>query len=69
MKEILDIVLQNLLLLYVPAVEFLLSLLVLRIKRCYVKDGVLLRRSPVSSRVHPSTVSYPRPRHAFRKSN
>ncbi|BCQ24730.1 hypothetical protein NK8_29060 [Caballeronia sp. NK8] len=49
MKEILDTVLPNLPLLYVPAVGFLFSLLLLRIKRRYVKEGSFLRRSPVSS--------------------
>jgi hypothetical protein len=48
--EILDIFLQNSALLYIPAVGVVLALVVLRIKKRYVNDGVLFGRSPVSSR-------------------
>ena len=36
----------------VPAVAFVLSLVILRIKRRYVKDGVLFRRLPTTERDH-----------------
>jgi len=44
MEEILDIVLRDSALLYIPAVELVLALVVLRIKKRYVNDGVLFRR-------------------------
>jgi hypothetical protein len=44
MEEILDIVLRNSALLYIPAVGLVLALVVLRIKKRYVNDGVLFRR-------------------------
>ena len=57
MKEILKIVIQNLSLLYVPAVGALLALVLLAIKKRYVRQGYLFRPSSVSSREHqPSTI-------------
>jgi hypothetical protein len=50
MEDILEIVLRNLPLLYVPAVGVVLALVVLRIKKRYVNEGILFRRSSVSSR-------------------
>lgn len=48
MKEILRLVLENPPLLLVPAAGVVLTLVILRIKKRYVNEGVLFKRSPVS---------------------
>ncbi|MEC5407141.1 hypothetical protein VOM14_16465 [Paraburkholderia sp. MPAMCS5] len=57
MKDFLRLVLQNAWLLVVPAVGFVLSLVVLRTKRRYVKEGVLFRRLSTAERAnrHPKS--------------
>jgi hypothetical protein len=52
MEQILEIALQNLPLLYVPALGAVLALVVLHIKNRYVNQGYVFRRSAVSSREH-----------------
>ena len=52
MEQILEIVIQNLPLLYVPALCAFLTLVVLRIKKRYVKHGYVFRRSASSFRKH-----------------
>ena len=56
MDEILRIVIQNLPLLYVPAAGALLALVVLRVKRRYVKEGYLFWRPSASSRQRQAPV-------------
>ncbi|MGF6871503.1 hypothetical protein [Paraburkholderia sp. MM5477-R1] len=50
MKELLTFALNNPALLVVPAVGFVLSLVVVRIKRRYVNEGILFRRKPATER-------------------
>ena len=50
MKELLNFALIYPALLVVPAVAFILSLVIQRIKRAYVKEGVLIRRLPTTER-------------------
>lgn len=52
MERILEIVLQNLSLLYVPALGAVLALVVLRIKKRYANQGYIFRRSASSLRGH-----------------
>jgi hypothetical protein len=51
-KEFLDIARQNAALLYVPALGAVLALLILRIKKRYVHQGYIFRRSAASLREH-----------------
>ncbi|WP_454872441.1 hypothetical protein [Paraburkholderia xenovorans] len=58
MEEILNIVIRNLPLLYVPAFGAVLTLVVLRIKKRYVNEGHIFRRSTGSSHEHhPSSTA------------
>ncbi|RKE34691.1 hypothetical protein B0G76_0710 [Paraburkholderia sp. BL23I1N1] len=57
MKELLTFALNNPALLVVPAVGFVLSLVVVRIKRRYVNEGVLFRRKPARQRDHNASKS------------
>ncbi|MGF6568653.1 excisionase family DNA binding protein [Paraburkholderia sp. GAS333] len=50
MKELLDYALNHPALLVLPAIGFALSLLILRIKRRYVQEGILFRRKPTTER-------------------
>ncbi|MGF6876868.1 hypothetical protein [Paraburkholderia sp. MM5477-R1] len=50
MKELLTFALNNPALLVVPAVGFVLSLVVVRIKRRYVNEGILFGRKPATER-------------------
>ncbi|MFL9905670.1 hypothetical protein [Paraburkholderia sp. RL17-337-BIB-A] len=50
MKELLTFALSNPALLVVPAVAFVLSLLMLRIKKRYVNEGILFGREPARQR-------------------
>lgn len=50
MKEIWAFALRNPELLYVPAAGFILSLVVIRMKKRYVNEGRLFRRSPATRR-------------------
>jgi hypothetical protein len=54
MREFWIFALNNPHLLYVPAVGFILSIIVIRIKRRYVEEGVLFRRSPGQARHRPT---------------
>ncbi|WP_328811000.1 BPSL0761 family protein [Paraburkholderia metrosideri] len=56
MDEILRIIFQNLPLLYVPAVGALVALVVLCIKRRYVKEGYIFRRPSASSQQNQAPV-------------
>jgi hypothetical protein len=56
MDEILKIVIQNLPLLYMPAVGALLALVLFRIKRRYVKEGYLFGGRSAPSRQRPAPV-------------
>ncbi|TDY24567.1 hypothetical protein B0G81_5005 [Paraburkholderia sp. BL6665CI2N2] len=57
MEAIWDFALNNPALLVVPAVGFVLSLVVLRIKTRYVNEGVLFRRKPATQRDHDASKS------------
>ena len=57
MREIWTFALNNPHLLYVLAIGFILSLIVIRIKRRYVEEGVWFRRFPAGSRDRPTTNS------------
>ncbi|TCK96947.1 hypothetical protein [Paraburkholderia sp. BL9I2N2] len=57
MKELLTFALNNPALLVVPAVGFVLSLFVVRIKRRYVNEGILFRRKPATERDHDASKS------------
>jgi hypothetical protein len=50
MREIWTFALNNPHLLYVPAVGFVISLIVIRIKKRYIEQGFLFRRSPGQAR-------------------
>lgn len=52
MKELLTFALNNPALLVVPAVAFALSLVMLRIKKRYVNEGILFMRKPDTARDH-----------------
>jgi hypothetical protein len=52
MKELFTFALSNPALLVVPALAFVLSLVMLRIKKRYVKEGILFRRTPATERGH-----------------
>ncbi|MFM0009097.1 hypothetical protein [Paraburkholderia sediminicola] len=52
MKELLTFTLSNPALLVVPALAFALRLVMLRIKKRYVNEGILLRRKPATERDH-----------------
>jgi len=56
MDELLRIVIQNLPLLYVPAAGALLALVLLRIKRRYVREGYFFRHPSASTRQHQTAV-------------
>ncbi|MFM0029719.1 hypothetical protein PQR70_26125 [Paraburkholderia madseniana] len=47
MKEFWALILRNSALLYVPAVGFVLTVVLLHVKKRYVNDGVLFKRLPV----------------------
>ncbi|MFM0629358.1 hypothetical protein [Paraburkholderia xenovorans] len=57
MEAIWDFALNNPVLLVVPAIGFVLSLVVLRIKTRYVNEGVLFRRKPATQRGHDASES------------
>ncbi|TDN68868.1 hypothetical protein [Paraburkholderia sp. BL10I2N1] len=57
MKELLTFALNKPALLVVPAVGFVLTLVMLRIKRRYVNEGVLFRRMPATQRDHDASKS------------
>lgn len=52
MEELLTFALSNPALLVVPAVAFVLSLVMLHIKKRYVNEGILFRRTPAAERDH-----------------
>ncbi|MFL9987301.1 hypothetical protein [Paraburkholderia sediminicola] len=52
MKELLTFTLSNPALLVVPALAFVLSLVMLRIKKRYVNEGIWFRRKPATERGH-----------------
>ncbi|WP_371881744.1 hypothetical protein [Caballeronia sp. S22] len=52
MEQILEIVLRNPPILYVPALGVVLALMVLRIQKRYVNQGYIFRRSTTSSSEH-----------------
>jgi hypothetical protein len=56
MDEIVRIVVQHLPLLYIPAVGALAALVLLHIKRRYVKEGYIFRHPSASSRQHQAFV-------------
>jgi len=57
MREIWTSALNNPHLLYVPAVGFILSLIVIRIKKRYMEQGILFGRGPGHARDRPTTDS------------
>jgi hypothetical protein len=57
MRELLTFTLSNRALLVAPAAAFVLSLVLLRIKKRYVNDGTLFRRLPTSGREPRATKS------------
>jgi hypothetical protein len=57
MREIWTFALNNPHLLYVPAVGFILSLIVIRIKKRYIEQGILFRRGPGQAHDSPTTDS------------
>lgn len=50
MKELLTLALRNPPIVVVPAVAFVLSLVMLRIKKRYLNEGILFRRKPATER-------------------
>ncbi|MFM0338002.1 hypothetical protein [Paraburkholderia fungorum] len=57
MNELLTFALNNPALLVVPAVGFVLSLVMLHIKKRYVNEGILFRRKPATERDHCASKS------------
>jgi hypothetical protein len=57
MKGILTFALSNPTLLVVPALALAFSLVMLRIKKRYVNEGLLLRRTPAAERDHSASKS------------
>ncbi|WP_244146603.1 hypothetical protein [Paraburkholderia sp. BCC1876] len=57
MKELLTFALSNPALLVVPAVAFVLSLVMLRIEKRYLNEGILLTRKPATERDHRASKS------------
>jgi hypothetical protein len=57
MNELLTFALHNSALLVVPAVGFVLSLVMLHIKKRYVNEGILFRRKPATERDHCASKS------------
>jgi len=58
MGQILEVVLQNLPLVYVPAVGAVLAMVVLRVKKRYVNQGYFFMRPSVSSLEHQLSAAH-----------